>query len=137
PLPETAGRDRLIPAMDDATQEGAGRQHYGARRQLAAVQQADTGDPTLGQQDVVDLPLDDGQPRLCRKGRLHGLAVELTVHLRPRAAYGGTLAPVEDAELDAGKVRYPAHQPVQRVDFPDQMALAEPANGRVAAHLAN
>ena len=28
----------------------------------------------------------------------------------------------------------PAHQAVQRIDFPHQMAFAEPANGRIAGH---
>jgi hypothetical protein len=31
-------------------------------------------------------------------------------------------------------VRYPAHQSVQSVDFPDQMAFTEATNGRIAGH---
>ena len=50
----------------------------------------------------------------------------------PRTA--GPLAPVEDAELDAGLVRDAAHQPVERIDLADEMALAEAADRRIAGH---
>ena len=40
----------------------------------------------------------------------------------------------ENAELDAALVGDAAHEAVQSVDFPDQMALAEAADGRIAGH---
>ena len=40
-------------------------------------------------------------------------------------------------ELDAGGVGHPAHDAVERVDLADQVALAQAADGRVAAHLAD
>ena len=69
--------------------------------------------------------------------RLHGGAIERAVGLRARAAHGRTLAPVQDAELDAGAVGDAAHQAVERIDLAHQMALAEPADRRVAGHLAD
>ena len=51
--------------------------------------------------------------------------------------HGRALGSIEQPELDAGCVGDPAHQAVERVDLADQMALAEPADGRVARHLAD
>ncbi|MNY46053.1 hypothetical protein D3C86_1811990 [compost metagenome] len=39
--------------------------------------------------------------------------------------------------MDAGLVADPAHQAVQGVNLADQMTLAQPADGRVARHLAD
>ena len=44
---------------------------------------------------------------------------------------------VEDTKLDAGGVGDAAHQAVERVDFADEMAFAESADGRIAGHRAN
>jgi hypothetical protein len=41
------------------------------------------------------------------------------------------------AELDARPVDRSAHNAVDRVDFADKMTLAEPADRRVAGHLAD
>ena len=64
---------------------------------------------------------------------LHRQAIELAVGLGARALHRRALAAVEDAELDAGGVGGAAHQPVERVDLAHQMALAEPADRRIAA----
>ena len=42
---------------------------------------------------------------------------------------------VEDAELDAALVGGDRHRAAQRIDFLDQVALADAADRRVAAHL--
>ena len=68
---------------------------------------------------------------------LHGLPIELAVGLGARAAHRRALAAVEHAELDAGGVGDAAHQAVERIDLAHQVALAEPADRRVAAHLAD
>ena len=52
-------------------------------------------------------------------------------------AHRRTLAAVEDAELDAAAIGDAAHQAVQRVDLAHQMALAEPADRRIAGHRAD
>ena len=54
-----------------------------------------------------------------------------------RAAHGGTLGGIEHAELDAGLVDDRAHDAIERVDLAYQMALAQPADGRVARHRAD
>ena len=68
---------------------------------------------------------------------LHGGPVELAVGLGARALHGRPLGAVEQAELDAGRIRHPPHQAIKRIDLAHQMALAEPADGRIAGHLAD
>src|SRR5690606_39477995 len=44
---------------------------------------------------------------------------------------------VEDTEMDAAAVGRPGHDPAHGIDLLDQMALANPTDGGVAAHLAD
>ena len=71
---------------------------------------------------------------VCGNRRLHRRRIELAVGLRPRPAHGRAFAAVQNAKLDAALVGDAAHEAVQSIDFPDQMALAQAADGRVAAH---
>ena len=86
---------------------------------------------------VLDRLGDHIEPRLRLDRGAHRGAVELAVGLGARPLDGGALGAVQHAELDAGPIGDAAHQPVQRIDLADQMALAEPADGRVAGHLAD
>ena len=54
-----------------------------------------------------------------------------------RTADRRTFPAVEHTKLDAGGVRDPAHQPVQRVNLADQMTLAETADRGIAGHRPN
>ena len=72
-----------------------------------------------------------------REDRLDRFAIELAIRLGPGTANRRPLGPVEHPELDAAAIRRPAHDAIERIDFPDEMALAEAADGRVAGHLAN
>ena len=46
-------------------------------------------------------------------------------------------AAIEHAKLDAGGVDRPAHRAAERVDLADDLPLADAADRRVAAHLAD
>ena len=63
--------------------------------------------------------------------------VKPSIRLRPRTAYGRSFAAVQYAKLDTREVGRSPHQPIERVDFPDEMPLAEPANGGIARHRAH
>ena len=69
--------------------------------------------------------------------RLHGAPIELSVGLGARPLDGGTLAAIEDAELNAGRVGGARHHAVERVDLAHQMALAQAADRRIAGHFAD
>ena len=132
-----AGDDLLLADMDQTAQEGSGRQNDGAAGQPPAVGKDDGRDPAVVEFEVLDLGLDDVQQILLGNRLLHGGGVELAVGLGARAANGGALAAVEQAELDAGGVRHPAHQAVERIDLADEMALAQAADRRIAGHRAD
>ncbi len=65
---------------------------------------------------------------------LHGGAIKRPVGLGAGPAHGRAFAAVEQAELNPGPVRDPAHQAVQGIDLPHQMAFADTADGGIAGH---
>ena len=62
-------------------------------------------------------------------------AIELSVSLRPGGPYRMAFARVQRAELYTRAVDRPRHSATHRVDFLRQVALADAADGRIAAHL--
>ena len=136
-LADTASRDGLLAAMDKAAEEGSGRQDHRRGRKPAPVEQDDSCYIAGVDNEVIDFTLDDRQVRLRTELSLHCLFVELAIRLRTRAADGRALTAVENAELDAGGIGHAAHDPVQRIDLADEVTLAQPADGGVAAHLSD
>jgi len=61
-------------------------------------------------------------------------AIQRAVGLAARGAHRRALGGVEPAPLDAGGVGRARHDPAQRVDLAHQVALADAADRRVAAH---
>ena len=119
--------------MDEAAQKGAGGQHHGAGAELAAIRQPHAGHAPFAE-EVVDLALDDGQIRGLPDRLLHRCGIELAVGLGARTAHRRPLAAIEHAKLDAARIGDAAHQAIERIDLADQMALAEPADRRIAGH---
>ena len=135
---DAARRDLFVADMDQAVEEGAGRQHDPPRRNAPAVAQHEPADMPAGiEQQILGRPLDDVEIRRFGQQFGDGAAIELAVGLRARPAHRRALAAVEDAELDPGAVDRPAHDAVERIDLAHQMPLAEPADRRVARHLPN
>jgi hypothetical protein len=93
--------------------------------------------PSPADEQILGPVRDDGQSVLGGQKVLDRLPVEPAVRLRARAPHRGTLAAVEDAELDPGAVDGAGHQSVEGVDLPHQMALGETADRRIARHLAD
>ena len=62
-------------------------------------------------------------------------AIQRAVDLGAGRPHRGTLARVEGTEVDPAVVRGHRHRPAERVDLLDEVPLADPADGRVAAHL--
>ncbi len=86
---------------------------------------------------IVHLAGGDVQVVLMLQNILDRLAIKLAVGLGARAAHGWPLGAVEHAKLDAGPVDGPAHDAVQSINFPHQLALGQAADGGVAGHLAD
>ena len=79
--------------------------------------------------------LEDGQVGLIFEFFANRHAVKLAIGLRAGRAHRRTLAPIQNAELDAGAIRGQRHGAAERVDFLDQVALADTADRRIAGHL--
>ncbi len=122
--------------MDAATEESADRQHDRRRGKRDARRGHDALDATGLDREIRRLLLEDRKIRLVLERASYRAPVELAVRLGARRAHRGPLARVQRAELDARAVRGPRHRAAERVDLPDQMTLADAADRRVAAHLA-
>ena len=125
------------PDMNHAAQKRSGRQDEGAAADSSPVGGRDPVDPAIVEQNIGGLGFDDAKIPGLADRRLHRLAVELTVGLRPRTSHGRPLGAVQDAELNAGRVGDPSHEPVEGVDLAHEMALAEAADRGIAGHCAD
>ncbi|MNL13510.1 hypothetical protein D3C87_1344190 [compost metagenome] len=136
-LAEATGGDALLAAMDDPVEEGARRQDHGAGAKLSPLARRHADDAVAVQDQGLGGARHQGQVRRLGQLGLHGLAVQPTVNLAARAAHGGALGAVQQAELDAGHIGQTPHDAVESIDLAHQMSLAQTADGRVAAHLSD
>jgi hypothetical protein len=122
--------------MDASAQECADRQHDGGSRELQAHGRDDPGNATVLDAKIGNLGLEQRQVRLIFDDGPDRLAIERSISLRPGRPYGGPLACVQRAELDPGAVDRSGHRATERIDFLDEVPLADAADGGIAAHLA-
>ena len=122
--------------MDAPGEKGAHGEHHGAAPEHQAPLAADPGDGSAFQDQVVHALLEQPQIGLALEGGAHRPAVQPPVGLGPGGPHRRALAGVQYPELDTGPVDGLGHEPAEGVDFPHQMALADAADGGVAAHLA-
>ena len=136
-LPDPAGRRLPFADMDQPAQKRPGGQHHRGGRQLPAVLEAQPRDLPGRHHEIVGLAFDHRQVFGRRDRRLHGGGIALAIRLGARPAHRRTLAAVEHPELDSAAVRDAAHEPVERIDLADQVALAQTADRRIARHRAD
>ena len=86
--------------------------------------------------EVVHRLLKQPEPGLVFQAAANGGLVQHAVGLGPGRTHCGALAGVENPELDAALVGGQRHGTAHGVDLLDQMPLADAADRRVAAHLA-
>jgi hypothetical protein len=122
--------------VDQPVEEGAGGEHHGGRFEAQADLGDDAGDPVADHGEVVHGLLEQPQVGLVLEAAADRGLVEHPVGLGAGGTHGRALAGVEDAELDAAFVGGRRHGAAEGVHFLDQMPLADAADGRVAAHLA-
>jgi hypothetical protein len=122
--------------MDQAGQKGAGGQHHRTRLEHDAQLRADAGHPIAFQNQVIHRLLEQGQIGLIFQPAAHRLLVQHAVGLRSRRPHCRAFGGIQDAELDARFVGGDRHGAAQRIDFLDQMPLADAADGRIARHRA-
>ncbi|MNF42940.1 hypothetical protein D3C84_240100 [compost metagenome] len=121
--------------VDKSAEEGAGCEHHG----FCVEAQTHLGhyafDLVVFHDQVIAGLLEYPQVRLVLQDFAYRRLVEHAVGLGTGSAYGRALAAVQDAELDAAQVSGGSHGAAEGIDFLDQVALADAADGRVAAHL--
>ena len=120
--------------MELAAEEGAGGQDHRFGGERAPVAEDQAGDTAPLEAQRAGLALDHRQPRLRVDQRVDRLLVAPAVRLDARAAHRRALGGVEHAIMDGGEIGGAGDQAVKGIDLADQMALAEPAHGRVARH---
>ena len=129
-------RDLTLAAMDQALQKRPGGQNHGGGMQRLTVRGHHCGHSSVPKDQIFGGTLTDFQIASCFKSGLHLATVKSPVRLRPRPTHRRPFAPVEHAELDSGSVRHPAHQPVGRIDLPNEVTLADPTDSGIAGHFA-
>ena len=130
-------RHGLHAEMQLPAQEGARANDDGARGDLISQRSAHAAHRAIAYDNVLNLDLLQGQPRLLFADPLHVELIEEAVCLRARAMHRRTLRAVQHFELDAGAVNAPSHLSAERVNLPHQLPLGHAANRRIAGHLAD
>lgn len=132
----TAARIVLQAHVNQAIQERTRSQHHG----LGAELQTDLGNGTdhaiALHHQVFDRLLEQPEVWLVFQAATDSLAVQHPISLSARSANCWPLRSIEDAELNPRFIRRQGHRATQGVDFFDKVALADPANGGIARHLA-
>ena len=139
-LAAAAGGIVLLAAVDEAIEKCAGGDDDGAGVDGAAVAQLEAMSAARAvgsgvDQQIDDFGLLDVEAGLRLEHLAHFDAVLLLVALRARRPDGGTTRGVEQAELDADGIGDFAHDAAEGVDFADEVALGDAADGGVAGHL--
>jgi hypothetical protein len=125
----------LQPDVDAAVEKGPGGEHHRARAKAQPELRHRADDSVAFEHQVVHRLLEEPQPRLVLQPPADRSAIQHAIGLRPRGANGRALRAVEDPELDAGLVGRLGHRAAQRIDLLHQVAFADAADRRVAAHL--
>ena len=116
-------------------EEGADGEHHGARAELDARDRDHAAHAFALDDEIAAFLLEEREVRLVLERAADERLVELAIRLHARRAHRRTLAGIQRARLDRRRVRRARHHATERVDLLDQMALADAADGRVAAHL--
>src|SRR4051794_16110957 len=118
--------------MDQAAQERSGREYDGAACDALARGGYDCGHTSICYFEIFRGRFFNRQVRSLIEGGLHGFLVELTIGLRPRTSDSRSLPPIQKPELDARGIGNAAHQPIKRINFPDQMTFSQAADRGIA-----
>ena len=131
-LAESPSDGLRFSGVHQRAEKSAGGDDDGARAKLGAVCKRDASrrEPRNGS-------LNDGEVRFAGEDVVYGPGVKLAIALRARSLHRRTLRSIEDLVLNGGAIGGLAHQPAEGVDFFDEVAFRETADGRIARHAAD
>ena len=121
--------------VDLSIQKSARGKHHGCRTKLYARLRNGAHHPIALDHQVFYRLLKQPQIRLVFQHATNGGLVQKAVGLGARCANGRPFGTVQNTKLNTALVCRQSHSPAQCVDFFHQMALANAANRRIAAHL--
>ena len=125
----------LQPHVDAPAEEGADGHHDAGGLDADSDSRHHAAHRVPVDDEVADRLLEKREPGRAFEHAADVAPVERAIDLGAGRPHRGTLAGVEGAEVDAAVVRAHRHRPTEGVDFLDEVPLADPADGRVAAHL--
>ncbi len=120
--------------MDQATQERSGGHHHGTRADRTSVGGRYASDSIFLYDQIGGFTGDYSETNDRGEFSLHRLPVQLPVRLGARPANSRSFTTIEQPELYPGPIGNTPHKAVERIDFTNQMALADAADGRIARH---
>ena len=88
-------------------------------------------------QEIDDIPFDDLKIRKASEFGLHLNLVNRAITLSAGSAHRGSLAPIQQSELNPCPVRNPTHQAVECINLPYEVPLTQSADCGVTRHFAN
>jgi hypothetical protein len=125
------------PDMNSPAQKSPRRQNNSTTSKTKTHLGVYTNNPALLDNKIHHGLLKQQQVGLFFQELSNRLTIELPIRLGTGCPNGRSLARVEDAILDPGTISRFAHDAVQGVNFPNQMAFTDTTNGRITGHLAN
>src|SRR5450631_11346 len=134
-IPAAAPGVMVKPHMDAASEERPHREHDRSRPKSDPRDGCDAHHAAALEGEVRHFLLKEGQLRLVLEHAADGALVELPVRLRARGAHRRPLARIQGTKLYTRMIGRTRHRAAQGIDFANQMALADSADGGVAAHL--
>jgi hypothetical protein len=131
-------RPTLLPKVDETTEKRASCQYNSASAHNFAISEHNTANGIFVLDNKVgDLTFQDGETVNGLKFCLHRLSIELAISLRTRALHRWSFSAVKQPKLNTRSIGNTTHQTVERIHFANQMALAQTAYRRIAAHHPN
>ena len=121
--------------MDQSLQERTGRDNDRLRVDGLPGIRHHPADCVAFRQQAIGRTRHDFKVGLVRQCLLHGLAIQGLVALDARGPYRRPFPRVQHAKLNARFIRVAADLPTQRIDFLDQVPLADPAHRGITRHV--
>lgn len=118
-----------------AVEERASGQHHGTSAEAQPNLRDGTDNAVAFNDQVFDGLLEQPEIRLIFQTMTDRLLIENAVGLGARRTYGRPFRRIQNAKLDAALVGRRRHGAAQRIDFLNEMALANATNRGVTAHL--
>jgi hypothetical protein len=125
--------------VNPAVQESTRSDDHSSRAEASAFESlhAEYTCFVLRKQEPRDGPLHGAQACMFLEERPYCAPVEPAITLSARRPDRWTLAPIEHAELEHGEIGSSAHYSAERIHLPYDGSLCNPADCRVARHLAD